>query len=212
MQKLFSILVASLVIGTAFAAELPSEGEFVLTASDGTVVGAGELSNGNLELELLTGFTDFATLTFVDEEGNVQTFDVMVGADGSVVFTDSFEDLASTVTNAGGEVEVRLNDEVEAEGNQAFGAAVPENVELPEEAREGMEEAAENYAEAQERAAEAQEEADERAADARDNASEGDEAADEAEENSPEIERPEDADDASEEGDSQSEEGQSNAR
>lgn len=212
MRKFLSILIISLLLGTALAVELTSEGEFILTSTDGTIVGAGELEAGNLQLQLLAGFTGFATLTVIDEEGTITTYDVMVSEDNAVIFTESLEELSGVVTSAGGETEVTIREEVETEGNQAFGAAVPENVQLPEEAREGMEEARENYAEAQERAAEAQEEAAERAADARENAGERDEGADEAEDSTDEVERPDDADDAAEEGTGRAEEGRNKAR
>jgi hypothetical protein len=154
MQKLIAILIGALLLGAASAVEFTGEGDVVLIA-EGEVVGAGEFENGNLELELLAGFTGFATLTVVDEAGNEVSVEVMVDSDSSIVFTETLEDLRDVVAAEGGELKVELEERIEAEGNMAFGAAVPDHVELPEVAREGMEQAAENAAEARERAEEA---------------------------------------------------------
>lgn len=226
MRKFLSFLIVSLLSTVVLAAELPSEGEFVIVSADGVVAGTGELQGGNLELELLSGFTSFATLTFVGEDGEVLTFDVMVGEDGSVVLTDTFEELASLVSAAGGEVEVSFSEDVDAEGSQAFGAAVPEDVELPEEAVEGMQEAAENAAAAEEQADEAREEAAGDAdrgsdaagdagapddADAADDA-DGSEEADDADDRAEDAADADDSRDAAGDGDGQAGDGRDNAR
>ncbi|MEX2542805.1 MAG: hypothetical protein WD314_13410 [Trueperaceae bacterium] len=145
MKRLFAILISVLLIGVAAAIEFPSEGSaVVLVSAEGSLVGAGEFGDGNLELQLLAGFTGFATLTVVDESGNEVNAEVMVGSDSSVVFTDTLEDIRETVASQGGEVTVRTEERLNVDGNMAFGAAVPGHVELPEVAREGMENAAEN--------------------------------------------------------------------
>ena len=151
MRKLFIPLVVSLLLSAAAAAEFPSDGEVVVYA-EGEVVGIGEFSGGDLELRLLQGFEGFATITVTDSEGNEFDFDVEIEADGSVQLNESFEDLEEVVEESGGEVEISLHEELEGGVSMAFGAGVPEHVELPEVAREGMERAKANHEAAQGRA------------------------------------------------------------
>ncbi|HEX7002559.1 MAG TPA: hypothetical protein VF168_00015 [Trueperaceae bacterium] len=150
MRKFLFVLVVALLLGAAVAAELPRDGDIVLTA-EGEVVGTGEFEDGNLELELLTGFEGTATFTVVDDEGNEYSFDVQVDSEGSVVLDGTSEDLEEVVEEDGGEVVITFREELETEGNMAFGAAVPDHVDLPDVAREGMERAKENHEEAKER-------------------------------------------------------------
>lgn len=153
MGRLIATLTGAFLIGLAAAVEFGSHGSaVVLVSSEGSVVGAGQFDDGNLELELLAGFSGFATLTVGDESGNQMSAEVMVGSDSSVVFTESLEDLREAVASQGGELTVRTEERLEVAGNLAFGAAVPDHVELPEAAREGMDAAAENAAEARGRA------------------------------------------------------------
>lgn len=156
MARLLVMITSALVLGMAAALELPGEGDVAIVA-DGQVVGQGSFEDGNLELELLAGFSGFATLTVVDGSGNEWTVDVMVDQDSSIVITESLEDLVEAVEENGGEATVRVEEELEARGNMAFGAALPDHVDLPVTAEAGMEAAAENYAEAEARAEDARE-------------------------------------------------------
>lgn len=146
MHRFIAILIGTLLLGAAFAVDFPREGDLVLVSAEGSVVGTGEFEDGNLDLTLLAGFDGFATFTVVDESGNEVSAEVMVDSESSVVFTESFEELREAVAAQGGEVSVRIEEDLEAAGNMAFGAAVPEHVELPEVAREGMDRA-EDHAE-----------------------------------------------------------------
>lgn len=154
MTKVFGFLIAALLLGSTAAAEFPNEGEVLLVA-EGSVVGVGEFDDGDLELRLLAGFSGFAEITVVDESGNEYSTEVMVGSDSSVTLSDSLEDLESVLAEAGAEVTVTVHDSLEAGGNMAFGAGVPEHVELPQVALDGMAGAEANHQAAQERAEEA---------------------------------------------------------
>jgi hypothetical protein len=153
MHRLIAILIGALLLAPAAAAELIVEsGAAVLLSSEGSVVGAGEFEGGNLALELLAGFSGFATLFVVDDAGNRTSVELMVGSDASLVLTETLEDIREVVAAQGGQVTVRTEERLEAGGEMAFGAAVPDHVELPAVALEGMRKAAEHYAEARARA------------------------------------------------------------
>jgi hypothetical protein len=153
MHRLIAILIGALLLAPAAAAELTVEsGAAVLVSSEGSLVGAGEFADGNLVLELLAGFSGFATLFVVDDAGNLTSVDLMVGSDASLVITETLEDFREVVASQGGEVTVRTEERLEASGEMAFGAAVPDHVELPAVALEGMRKASENAAEARARA------------------------------------------------------------
>jgi hypothetical protein len=153
MHRLIAILVGALLLGPAAAGELTVEsGAVALVSSEGSLVGAGEFAEGNLDLELLAGFSGFATLFVVDDSGNRSSFEVMVGMDASLVLTATLEDIRSVVASEGGRVTVRTEERLEAGSDMAFGAAVPDHVELPAVALEGMRKAAEYAAEARARA------------------------------------------------------------
>lgn len=154
MHRFIAILIGTLLLGAAFAVDFPREGDLVLVSAEGSVVGTGEFEDGNLDLTLLAGFDGFATFTVVDESGNEVSAEVMVDSESSVVFTESFEELREAVAAQGGEVSVRIEEDLEAAGNMAFGAAVPEHVELPEVAREGMDRAEDHADEAEDHAEE----------------------------------------------------------
>jgi hypothetical protein len=153
MHRLIAILIGVLLLAPAAAAELTVEsGAAVLVSSEGSLVGAGEFADGNLVLELLAGFSGFATLFVVDDAGNLTSVDLMVGSDASLVLTETLEDIREVVASQGGQVTVRTEERLEASGEMAFGAAVPDHVELPAVALEGMRKASENAAEARARA------------------------------------------------------------
>lgn len=151
MRKVTAIMVSALLFGAAWATQFPSQGGLVLVSAEGEVVGAGVFDAGNLDLELLAGFSGFATLTIVDESGNEVTTEVMIDSNSSVVITESLEDLSEAVAARGGEATVRVEERVDASGNMAFGAAVPDHVELPDVAQEAMDEAEERADGAKER-------------------------------------------------------------
>jgi hypothetical protein len=124
MIKFLVTLILSLVLGAAFAVEFPGSAKLFFTADSGTVVAVGELEEGDLSLELLAGFSGFVTITSVDEEGNVVSFEASVDVDGTVTVLDmeSFEfvDLAHAVTAAGGEVDVEFEDSIDTEGDSGL--------------------------------------------------------------------------------------------
>lgn len=156
MKKMFGILLATLLLGSAAAVvEFQGEGDLVITA-DGSVVGVGEFENGNVEVELLAGFSGFATITVVDEFGAEQRIDVMIDEDATVVISETLEDLRGVVAAGGGELTVEVEESLEASGNMAFGVAVPDHVELPDVALEGMGQAEANHEAAQERGGDSQ--------------------------------------------------------
>jgi hypothetical protein len=155
MRKVFGILIGTVLLGAAFAVEFPADGDVVLTAN-GSLVGTGEFHEGDLDLELLSGFSGFATMTVVDEAGNAVRLELFIDSDASFVLSETLEDLRDVVAETGGEVTVTLEESLEASGNMAFGAAVPDHVTLPDVAKEGMAGAAENHAEAKARTGERQ--------------------------------------------------------
>jgi hypothetical protein len=155
MRKVFAILIGAVLLGAAFAVEFPAEGDVVLTA-EGSVVGTGEFQEGDLDLELLSGFSGFATMTVVDEAGNEISVEVFIDSDASVVLSETLEDLRDVVAETGGEVTVTVEESLEVSGNMAFGAAVPDHVTLPGVAKEGMARAEENHAEAKTRTGDGQ--------------------------------------------------------
>jgi hypothetical protein len=124
MFKSLSTLILTLVLGAAFAVELPGSATLFFTTDSGTVVAVGELEEGDLSLELLAGFSGFVTITSVDEEGNVISFEATVDVNGTVTVLDmeSFEfvDLAHAVTAAGGEVDVEFEDSIGTEGDSGL--------------------------------------------------------------------------------------------
>jgi hypothetical protein len=153
MHRLIAILIGALLLAPAAAAELAIQsGAAVLLSSEGSVVGAGEFEGGNLALELLAGFSGFATLFVVDDAGNRTSVELMVGSDASLVLSETLEDIREVIAAQGGQVTVRTEERLEASAEMAFGAAVPDHVELPAVALEGMRKAAENAAEARARA------------------------------------------------------------
>lgn len=121
MIKTFATLVLALVLAPAFAIELPSSATLFFTTDGGAVVAVGELDEGNLSLDLLAGFSGFVTITGVDGDGNVVTFEATVDVDGTVTILDmaSFEfvDFAHSVTVAGGEVDISFEESIEAQGD-----------------------------------------------------------------------------------------------
>lgn len=153
MKRTLGILLATVLLGTAAAVEFQGEGDLVITA-DGAVVGVGEFENGNVELELLAGFTGFATITVVDEFGVEQSTEVTIDEEAKVVLSETLEELRTVVVDGGGELTVKVEESLEASGNMAFGAAVPDQVELPEVALEGMSRAEANHDASQEGAEE----------------------------------------------------------
>ena len=161
MKRLLTLLVTALLAATAAAGELPDSGEVLLSA-DGSLVGVGEFEDGKLELELLADFSGTATITLVDEEGNEYSEQVVVSSDHELEFEAEGE-LAAAVEEDGATVEITLSEKLEADGELGIGHGVPDHVELPEEALEGMARAEENQAEAQARAEENQAEAEARA-------------------------------------------------
>jgi hypothetical protein len=124
MLKALSTLILTLVLGTALAVELPGSATLFFTTENGTVVAVGELEEGDLSLELLAGFSGFVTITSVDEEGNVVSFEATVDVNGTVTVLDmeSFEfvDLAHAVTAAGGDVDVEFEDSIDTEGDSGL--------------------------------------------------------------------------------------------
>ena len=153
MKKLFAILAAALLLNVAAAAEFPSDGE-VIVVVDGQVVGVGEFDEGDLELKLVEGFEGSAEMSVVDDDGNQYTVEVTVTGDGVVLLDDTLEDLVEVVEGEGGEAEITVHEELEVSVDNAFGAGVPDHVDLPDVAKVGMERAAENHEEAKERAEE----------------------------------------------------------
>ena len=153
MKRIVGIMLATLLLASAAGAQFQGEGDLVITA-DGSVVGVGEFEDGNVELELLAGFTGFASITLVDESGAERTFDVMIDEDARVVLSETLEDLRSVVGETGGEVTIEVQESLQTSGNAAFGVAVPDHVELPEVALEGMAQAEANRDAAQERGGE----------------------------------------------------------
>lgn len=128
-------LMLSLLIGGALAADLPSEGQIVVVSADGVVAGTGVLESGDLELELLAGFTGFGTMTVIGEAGEVFVYGVMVQAGGEVVLTESLDGLATLVRSAGGTVDVSLHEGGTAAGGEATGAAGADEVGVDEGAK-----------------------------------------------------------------------------
>jgi hypothetical protein len=119
MRKVISGLILAVVFGAAWAIELPKAATLTLVDGSGAVVGVAELKEGELELDLLAGFSGLVTVTSVDSEGNVVVYDASVAVDGTVTLIDTttleFVNLGEAVAAAGGRIEVSFEDEVEAE-------------------------------------------------------------------------------------------------
>jgi hypothetical protein len=127
MFKPLATLMLSLVLGAALAIDFPSSAKLFFTTDSGAVVAAGALDEGNLSLDLLAGFAGFVTITGVDEEGNVVTFEATVEADGTVTVLDmaafEFVNFAQAVADAGGEVKVSFEESIEAQGDVGLAQA-----------------------------------------------------------------------------------------
>lgn len=79
--------VLAVALPAAFAVDLPSHGQVVLTNDAGTVVGHGELGGGSLELALQPDVNGFVTLTIRDGSGATVAFDGLVTAAGGLRLT-----------------------------------------------------------------------------------------------------------------------------
>lgn len=192
MKHILATLVFALTFGAAFALELPQNARFMLVSGD-TVVGIGELEGGNLDLDLLAGFSGDVFLTVTDADGNIATFEVTItAAEGGALIevldwdTLAKVDLMGLITEAGGRFDVSYEEEAD------FAEM------LEEEAEEAAEEAAD---EAEEAADEAEDEAEEAAEEAADEAEDAaDEAADEDDGSDSDEDDGDDSDDSDEDG------------
>lgn len=121
MFRPFATLLLTLILGTALAIEFPASAQLTFISSDGTVVAAGDMDEGDLSLDVLADFSGFVTIAGVDQEGNVVTFEATVEADGTITVLDmdSFEfvDLEQSVAAAGGQVDISYEETIEAQGN-----------------------------------------------------------------------------------------------
>ncbi|MBS3967768.1 MAG: hypothetical protein KGZ60_10990 [Truepera sp.] len=111
MKKLATILLISLSLSLALALELPF-GQLTLTDDTGRLIGAGKLVYDNFDLDLLQGFSGFATLTISQRDGTVGSFEVMVTETNDVVVISGAEliSLRDTLQAAGLEFEVWRED------------------------------------------------------------------------------------------------------
>lgn len=147
MRRFVFVLVVLLSSVAVWGAGLPRQGTVVIVSGNGVVVGTGAFSGGNLQLQLLSGFASFATLTLVDETGDILVFDVMVHEDGSVVLTDTLDELASLVKDAGGEVRLDFSAGMQAEEEEAPNAAVADEAVPLDDAERTVEDAVDDAAE-----------------------------------------------------------------
>lgn len=101
----FAVIALALLFSSA-AMGWTWEAGTVLTVVAGdkaTVVGVGEVENGELSLTLSRGFSGVAVLIVETPEGEMFTFDVVVEAGGDVLFGDEgeFMPLGESVARAG---------------------------------------------------------------------------------------------------------------
>lgn len=118
--------------------------------------------------------SDFATLTYFDEDGIRVSLEVMVGAGGSITLSDTLEDLG-VVFDDGTTVEIEFDEDISLEGadqaaEEAQAVANSAAQEAQEEADDAAEEAQEEANTAAEEARAAAEEAKSTAKQAKDDA------------------------------------------
>lgn len=108
-MKRLALVFITLLLGSAAAIELPTEGEVTFVSDAGAIVAVGEFADGNLTIEVLAGFSGFVTVV-VSEDGSVTTFEATVGADAEISIVDmsslEFVDLTEAVAEAGGEAHI----------------------------------------------------------------------------------------------------------
>lgn len=226
VKKFILALFCALTVTAAAAVEFPANGEVLIAADDGTIVGVGKFVDGEqFELELLLDFSGFGTLVFTGPDGSTQVLEVMIG-DG-VVLVD-LVDLTTLLRDAGFEVSVKSDDRLAGRPDDA---GRPENVGQPEdrgrpegagdEANENAAEGADNayggIDNADDAAEKGKEHADERAFEGRGNADDRgadedvDEDADDDEDDDEDDADDDDDEDGSEHADDRAKEGAGNA-
>ena len=125
-RPLLAFVALLVMLAPAFGAAQSSVSGVVtvrVTLDDGTVVAAGDLDDGRLDVEILPGLAGFGNAEFVLADGTVVSGDVTFGEDGQVtVFAGDFSGtLEEFLAGYATEVTVEIDDSIDDPSGDATG-------------------------------------------------------------------------------------------